>query len=424
MNRRDFLATSASPAWLATTSTVLSASTGDDRRIDFLMKETAGLRRFGYPVHVDLPMDFTRTDLAVDGFILKRDGQELPAQFRRVTQSDGTTRVALDFNASPGAFEVQSYSLHHDSTFKPAVASGRGMKVQRNGSTIEVSHSPYITYALSDDLAGFVRSVKVPSAEFIKGDSSGLFVVVKGQKVPLPPNEQKSQPGSALRISRQGPLAIGLQSRHQIKVDGSRPVDSLIDLNFPSSKSWIETVWTLNDPENQIETMGLELGLLVDQPPILVDCGARSTVYTTLKEHELMTFEAGDLGLTRGITPGWVIHQGTAGKSEVLAMMRRAVGNEPEGWMHVIDIRRCTAMEVANFGETAVGALDRFEVHGNGRFRFERRFLTEKIGQRRPENPIKTLKFWLHFVTTPVQVGAVTSPQSMLAPLVVEWSRP
>jgi hypothetical protein len=32
----------------------------------------------------------------------------------------------------------------------------------------------------------------------------------------------------------------------------------------------------------------------------------------------------------------------------------------------------------------------------------------------------KKLTFWLHFVTMPVQVGAVTSPQSMLAPLKVE----
>ena len=51
---------------------------------------------------------------------------------------------------------------------------------------------------------------------------------------------------------------------------------------------------------------------------------------------------------------------------------------------------------------------------------FERRFDNEKIGQRPLNQPKKSLRFWLHFVTTPVQVGAVTSPQSMLAPLEVE----
>jgi len=424
MKRRDFLARCATPAWLATATTLVSASTREERRNEFLLKETAGLRRFGYPVHLNLPMDFTPPDLAADGFALKRDGQDVPSQFRRVTQPDGTSLVSLDFNASPGSFEVQKYAVHHNSAFKPAVVKGRGMNVHRNGSTIEISHSPYITYAISDDLAGFVRSVKVPSAEFIKGDSSGLFVVVKGQKTLLPSHDRKATPGSMVRIGRQGPLAVGLQSQCQLALEGSGPVASLIDLTFPSSKSWIETIWTLNDPQNQIETMGLDLGFLVDEPPILLDCGAKSTVYGTLKERELMTFEAGDLPLTRGIMPSWVIRQGTAEKSEVLAIMRRGVGNEPEGWVHVIDRRRCTAMAVADFGQPALGVLDRFEIHGNGRFRFERRFLTEKIGQRRPKNPIKTLKFWLHFVTTPVQVGAVTSPQSMLAPLDVEWGRP
>ena len=33
----------------------------------------------------------------------------------------------------------------------------------------------------------------------------------------------------------------------------------------------------------------------------------------------------------------------------------------------------------------------------------------------------KVLRFWLHFVSMPVQVGAATSPQSMQSPLVIDW---
>jgi hypothetical protein len=424
MKRRDFLASSATPAWLATAMTVVSASTSEARRNGFRLKETAGLRRFGYPVHVNLPLEIAPAKFAADGFVLERDGQDVPSQFRRVTRPDGTSLVSLDFNASPGSFEVQNYAVRHHSPVKSAAMKGRGMTVERKGSTIEVSHPPYITYAISDDLAGFVRSVRIPSAEFIKGDSSGLFVITNRRKTLRPLHDGKSPPGPIAQIGRQGPLAVGLQSQCEIGLEGSGPVASQIDLTFPSTKSWIETVWNLNDPQNEIETMGLDLGFLVDEPPILLDCGAKSTVYVTLMERELITFEAGDLPLTQGILPGWVIRRGTAEKNEVLAMMRRAVGNEPEGWVHVIDRSRCTAMAVADFGRPALGVLDRFEIHGNGRFRFERRFLSEKIGQGIPKNPIKTLRFWLHFVTTPVQIGAVTSPQSMLAPLEVEWSRP
>ena len=78
-------------------------------------------------------------------------------------------------------------------------------------------------------------------------------------------------------------------------------------------------------------------------------------------------------------------------------------------------------MAVADFGRLGPGVVDRFEVHAGGHLVFERRFDNEKTGQRLPDQPKKSLRFWLHFVTAPVQVGAVTSPQSMLAPLDVEW---
>jgi hypothetical protein len=43
-----------------------------------------------------------------------------------------------------------------------------------------------------------------------------------------------------------------------------------------------------------------------------------------------------------------------------------------------------------------------------------------------PERPLPHLQLTVyeHFVTTPVQVGAVTSPVSMLNPLVVSFSNP
>ncbi len=149
MIRRDFLAACVSPAWLAMTTDIASASTGEERLIRFLLKERVGLRRFGYPVHVNLPMDFSPAGIGDDdGFALKRDGQDVPAQFRRVRQRDGTSLVSLDFNARPGPFDVQNYTVHHNAGLKTAVVRGRGMSVQRNGLTIEVSHSPHIRYAI------------------------------------------------------------------------------------------------------------------------------------------------------------------------------------------------------------------------------------------------------------------------------------
>ena len=90
----------------------------------------------------------------------------------------------------------------------------------------------------------------------------------------------------------------------------------------------------------------------------------------------------------------------------MLATMERKAGNEAEGWIHVIDQKRCTAMAVAEFGRAGLATIDRFDIHGTGQIGVERRFPPEKTGQEVAKVPIKTLRFWLHFVTNPVQVSA------------------
>ena len=69
-----------------------------------------------------------------------------------------------------------------------------------------------------------------------------------------------------------------------------------------------------------------------------------------------------------------------------------------------------TAIAFADFARYPA-TEDRIEVAASGKTRLSRR-----TGGLR-----KTLRFWLHFVTMPVQVGAATSPQSMQNPLLVDW---
>ena len=90
-------------------------------------------------------------------------------------------------------------------------------------------------------------------------------------------------------------------------------------------------------------------------------------------------------------------------------------GPPAAGWAHVMDARRCTAVAVAGFGRRTA---DRIEVQASGRLVISRGFQPPERG---PPPTEKRLTFWLHFVDMPPHVGAVTSPQSMLAPLEVEW---
>jgi hypothetical protein len=68
MNRRRFLETSAVLSSLGATSKTWASAAGE-RWISFRLAETAGLRRFGYPVSTQLPVDLgaTRCRLMKDG---------------------------------------------------------------------------------------------------------------------------------------------------------------------------------------------------------------------------------------------------------------------------------------------------------------------------------------------------------------------
>jgi len=80
-----------------------------------------------------------------------------------------------------------------------------------------------------------------------------------------------------------------------------------------------------------------------------------------------------------------------------------------------MDRSRCTALALAGFG---LSTRDQIVVEASGRVRLVRDYAGN--GAPPPPGP-KSLTCWFHFVDMPVQVGAATSPQAMLAPLEVVW---
>ena len=82
-----------------------------------------------------------------------------------------------------------------------------------------------------------------------------------------------------------------------------------------------------------------------------------------------------------------------------------------------MDESRCTALAVARFGRES---RDRIEIEAGGRVRICREFAGGGVA---PTAGPKALTCWFHFVQMPVQVGAVTSAQAILAPLELEFVR-
>ncbi len=387
-NRRTFLGTAA--------FALAAPAFRDDPPVRFRLIETAGLRRFGYPVSALLP-----AGTPDQPYQLVSDGQVVPAQFTATKGPAGGPRVALDFAASLGPLETREYQVQVREGEAPPYDTRRGMTIERPGDgRVLVRSGADLIWGLREDLDGHLNSVHGGRLDYVAGGSAGLLVRERGGD--WRPFERS---GANARGERSGPFAA------IVVYAGKRgDVPWRLDAIFPRTKSWVETRWEVNDPGASITGLGVELGLLVEGAPTLVDFGTRATVYATLKGDESMALVAGGCPGHSAAERGWVVTKG----NQVFARDPGLGG--AEGWVHVMDQMRCTAAAVSEFAQ--LDHRDRIEVTAGGRLRITREFATRDTAP--PAGP-KRLDWWLHFVPMPVQVGALTSPQAMQSPLRVEW---
>src|SRR5262249_17852919 len=179
-----------------------------------------------------------------------------------------------------------------------------------------------------------------------------------------------------------------------------RSVKSVVEMEFPRSKSWVQVTWEVDDPGGEVVEMGADLNLNVQGEPTLVDLGAGALVYAALKK--------GQTGALRsGSEAKWETLLGSPGSLKPYVVGGREAA-KAEGWVHVMDRQRCTAAAVADFA--AAGQPAEIVVDADGRLQLGKHF--GPAGARK-------ITLWFHFVGMPVHVGAATSPQAMLAPLQV-----
>src|SRR3954465_13304505 len=124
------------------------------------VRETAGLRRFGFPVRVSMK--------AVQGPLqLLEHGKPVAAQF--TPMRDGM--MDLDFNASLGPLESREYNVEGGSA---AASSAGGVTVERAGQVITVHHG--LDFVLPDNLLGFLNQAGTAKLQYIRSGSQGLLV--------------------------------------------------------------------------------------------------------------------------------------------------------------------------------------------------------------------------------------------------------
>ena len=374
---------------------ISSAISNPPRSRSFRLIETAGLRRFGYPVHTIL------TEVENEkAFLLTRAGKPVPAQFRAIVAPDGRPAVAIDFNTSPGPLETEDYVVEFG---RSGSESTGGMFFERRDGFVRVANGTVLHFDVPADLSGLLRSVGNSGQEFVEAGGKGLFAIERSGRT-----RAIGGPSTIVDAIRQGPTAVGLRFRSAIEKGGAERLPVIIDMTCPRSKSWVEVTVGLDDPDGQIASLNVDLKLKLEGSPTLIDFGALGTVYGQIKGEESMALIGG------GAEPPWTVLQGPKTGLKPFAKAPADANRPAEGWAHVMDRTRCTAVAVAGFGRTTT---DRIDVGADGRLGISRRFPEGGPGRGR-----KSLTFWLHFVGMPVQVGAATSPQAMLAPLRVVWT--
>ncbi|HVA46327.1 MAG TPA: hypothetical protein VNH11_08135 [Pirellulales bacterium] len=378
--------------------------------------ETAGIRRFGYPIALTLPE--LPLDPASARFRLCDGDKRVPAQFRREQTPGGAALWWLDFNVSLMPNEVRTLTLEYGPDVA-ADAEPRGLELKQTPDGFVIRNGAHLTWTVGRDLLGLLKSVDAGELRHLRPE--GVRLEIEGANGVL--CEMRDETVSQ-RVIRSGPLAVAVRYEFTPNAGPFAEMKSTVDLTFPVSKSWVQVDWQIDDPRHAVRSARAEiaqnLGPPTDQEPTLIDFGASSLVYLSLEKttagklHARMA--APDSKAPR--RQSWEVLRGAPDRLEpFVTRSPMPQSGDAEGWAHIMDRHRCLALAVDQFGRDGD---DSIEIAAEGHTSLVRRFATGGAGLPTSQR----FRFWLHFVGFPPHLTAATSPQSMLSPLVVRISKP
>jgi len=326
------------------------ATTSMAQSITFSVSETAGLRRFGYPVTASLESAAGMIEDAEKVHVFAADGQEVPAQFTAMSKwADGSVRgLDVDFSPSPGPHETLIYRV--DIGKEPTQPLRTGLSVTETADEIVVA-SAAIRHRIRRDGKPLLTSIAFGENEFIGAD--GIRTTLQAGKV---------------EILKRGPFNVTLKL-------GS------VQLEYVNTKSWVKITQQADDERELAVDAHFNLAKL----PLLWDFGAGSWLYGNMsKPGQTVTLQ----------------HRGAAWDILTAPDTVFATTKTFDGCGHLADAERVAAFGIANAAND-----NEMKLTADGRIH---------IASKR-----RDLTVYFHVVGQPIPVTAVTSPQSMISPLVV-----
>jgi hypothetical protein len=210
-----------------------------------------------------------------------------------------------------------------------------------------------------------------------------------------------------LDVVKRGPLRVVLRYVGRLPIAQPDGAPFVIMIEVPNSKSWAKMSAVVQDPSRRIRSLAFDSPLAFGALPLTWDLGTDHGTYGAFRN-------ATDTAVlvqtvTRKGPARWMVRTGseggTLGDYESSSSGRAAYGSG-----HLLDARGAVAFAVEDFAREE--GTYRIALSGSG----QTTFAVEPA--RRPAE--HRLTVYQHFVSTPVPIGAATSPTAMLNPLKVE----
>ena len=342
---------------------IASAAMQAQTVISLRVTEQAGIRRTAFPVSARIPFP-GRSPLDPSHVRLTMGGKEVPAQYSAESQW-----LDVDFNASIGPLESQTYQVEYGPGVAPA-APPRGLSVAEEADAIQVGNVRF-----SKSGSPLILSVKY-RAEDIGQGVNGLVVTDNA-------GQTHAAISSKTEILKRGPLLVEIRYSGTLMIDSGYSPQFVMTVSMPNSKTMINVSASVEDPLKRLREIAFGTPLALGPMPWVWDFGTKNWTYGSFRnatDSVTLTQDAG----------GWKVMT-----KEQLYETSKGV-TDAVRWGHIQD-----GKEVVAFG----GATN-FTLDGRGQVMFR---------SAPPE-----LKIFEHFVNTPVQIGAATSPSALLSPLTVE----
>ena len=384
--------------WLGALLVFASASLAAQAPLSVTLhvREAGGIRRTQFPVTARVP--FPRGALQDAANIkLLLNQTEVPVQTAAESRwPDGSVQwLSVDLNATIAPAESQAYTLQYGNGVA-AQPIARGLTVVETADTIQVGNIRF-----NKSGSPLVASVKYRD-EAIAPGPNGLVVTDAAGAT----HDLTSASGLTVEIVKRGPLSVVVRYAGSIALNAGSIAPFVLTVDMPNSKSWVKISAIVNDPDRRVRDIALHTPLALGAQPWVWDFGTTRWTYGALRN------PTDSVAMHHSGVGDWMVSTGPKGRLqpyETSTADRATFG----GWGHVQGAKEVVAFAIEGMPARR-GTYD-VAIDGEGQTSF-------RFAAAAPQ-PQHELIVYEHFVSTPVQIGAATSPATILSPLIATCDR-